>query len=831
MAQQSLISPICGICKRITFVDLCRGFEHELTYRETIESGRTCKFCRLMVCSFSRRQVLAKAYEVNNDYEAFIPQLLHLPMIARQQHPVGNPHAMGFPLTEHFIDCPNHLSWQVLHGMSKEGEVHGCFNDGSTITLTAPEGSAFLCPRIIETREIDEANCERNNSLLYTWLRNCVDYHMGCRISFGGSNYDDSDTSGPILPTRVIDIGPIDGSEAPRILNTEGKRGAYIALSHRWGKARMLRTEKSNISAFQKCLPVDQLPKTFRDAIAVTRCLAERYLWIDSLCIVQDDRDDWEKEAKNMGTVFERAICTIAAVDAVDDITGLDGGLFLPRVPDPLAVRLDCNFCAESELPPKPDDPFYTDEETGETTFQSISFSESSLNKDIVLRPRWKGLLFTMEETLWYSRGWVFQERLLSRRIIYYTSRKIFWECLEEANDEENIIKDPPKRAHYASELERLACSFRRREKCASEQFAFWWFIIAEYSKCKLTKVKDKLTALLGLCEIAQLRIQRPIFAGILSDEAGLNLLWRVEDDGNPINNSDFHAPSWSWASSSGWVTYYSIYTRLGQSRTSNIAKDIHFTRAPECRRIKERRGLSCPHGSSCDTITMRTLVAKAIACENLEATGWEDNENLINVLGTGVHCEKIHKPRRELSGNYTMGKRHLSLPRRTRVLRDERYYKIIGWFVPDKEPPRRSSPLPLICAAIVLHQASEPPSGPLIHRVVGFDYNEEELVDFVALLQVGIIESNQQPVYERELGAYEPHIMNNKTSDERIRYRNIFVWELARHSIGEEIVVYPAMEKHLNDGRDMASKDRDQHQTVRGPRYTCSNLGEGGRA
>lgn len=69
-----------------------------------------------------------------------------------------------------------------------------------------------------------------------------------------------------------------------------------------------------------------------------------------------------------------------------------------------------------------------------------------------------------------------------------------------------------------------------------------------------------------------------------------------------------------------------------------------------------------------------------------------------------------------------------------------------------------------------------------------------------------------------QELRAYEPHIITNENSDERIRYRNIFVWELARYLIGEEIVVYPAMEKHLNDGRDVASKDCNQHQTVRRP-------------
>ncbi|KAI1452050.1 hypothetical protein F4805DRAFT_448915 [Annulohypoxylon moriforme] len=76
-----------------------------------------------------------------------------------------------------------------------------------------------------------------------------------------------------------------------------------------------------------------------------------------------------------------------------------------------------------------------------------------------------------------------------------------------------------------------------------------------------------------------------------------------------------------------------------------------------------------------------------------------------------------------------------------------------------------------------------------------------------------------------RQIEAYEPHIMNNKSADERTRYQNTFVWELARHSIGKEIVVYPAMEKHLNDGRDMAWKDRSQLQMIKEQLYKFQGL------
>ncbi|OTA88981.1 hypothetical protein M434DRAFT_79862 [Hypoxylon sp. CO27-5] len=76
-----------------------------------------------------------------------------------------------------------------------------------------------------------------------------------------------------------------------------------------------------------------------------------------------------------------------------------------------------------------------------------------------------------------------------------------------------------------------------------------------------------------------------------------------------------------------------------------------------------------------------------------------------------------------------------------------------------------------------------------------------------------------------RELESYYPHIVDNKTSDERTRYQNLFVWELARHSVAEEMIVYPAMEKHLEDGHDLAWKDRNQHQTIKEQLYRFQSL------
>ena len=66
-----------------------------------------------------------------------------------------------------------------------------------------------------------------------------------------------------------------------------------------------------------------------------------------------------------------------------------------------------------------------------------------------------------------------------------------------------------------------------------------------------------------------------------------------------------------------------------------------------------------------------------------------------------------------------------------------------------------------------------------------------------------------------RELEDFYNRIVNASNPDDQVRYQNQFTWELARHSIGEELVVYPALEKHLDDGKALADRDRKEHQSV----------------
>ena len=121
--------------------------------------------------------------------------------------------------------------------------------------------------------------------------------HEGCpRISMN------------ILPSRVIDVEKICLHE------TEGREtGNYVALSYCWGGDQKMKTTKENIASKKISIKLEHLPRTLQDAIQVCRQLAIRYLWIDALCIIQDNDDDKTRELSQMALIYNRATLVVSA--------------------------------------------------------------------------------------------------------------------------------------------------------------------------------------------------------------------------------------------------------------------------------------------------------------------------------------------------------------------------------------------------------------------------------------------------------------------------------------------------------------------------------------
>jgi len=147
------------------------------------------------------------------------------------------------------------------------------------------------------------------------WLTECDSEHERC--------HSITDRIAPVLPTRVLEVR---GPQSVRLYVTgEGQeRGFYACLSHCWGGVVPIRTTSKTLHHFEtRGIPWDAFPKTFQDAVDMTRRLGLRYLWIDSLCILQDDIDDWRHEGSKMAEIYSGSYITLAATSAPRSDAGL----------------------------------------------------------------------------------------------------------------------------------------------------------------------------------------------------------------------------------------------------------------------------------------------------------------------------------------------------------------------------------------------------------------------------------------------------------------------------------------------------------------------------
>lgn len=140
--------------------------------------------------------------------------------------------------------------------------------------MPTPLDSLVFPKEVVAETRVDECAHIANQ-----WISTCRESHLACQQQQLSR-----------LPTRVIDVGSDHQQDCPRLLECDGKADRYIALSHCWGSGRHFTTETTNLNERMKGMKWESLPKTFQDAISVTRKLGIRYLWIDSVCILQDDR-------------------------------------------------------------------------------------------------------------------------------------------------------------------------------------------------------------------------------------------------------------------------------------------------------------------------------------------------------------------------------------------------------------------------------------------------------------------------------------------------------------------------------------------------------------
>jgi len=345
-----------------------------------------------------------------------------------------------------------------------------------------------------------------------------------------------------------------DGEELVkvRISEDEEHSAPYAWLSHRWGNAHPLQLKKHNISAFKEDIPWHVIPKTFQDAIKVALHLGIHYIWIDSPCIIQDDSQDWSEQASKMAFIYHQALVTITATAS----NGCDDGLFFHGASTHLGIEL---------------------ERPGKDTLvlrQPINHPPEGVTRHVLDLMLAEGLRHNHPVL---GRAWVYQERMLSRRVIHFTEQELFWECHYHS-----ICECNPKGNDEDSRTKHEFHAFVAQHQSLRSVAGDWNNIVTHYSGLGLTHSKDHLNAIAGIAShIARTRgdVLGRYYAGVWEKCRVYNMMWYVEASDSRARPYPPSAPTWSWASVDSTVEYPALMHLTSRCElVSPLASSSHPT-------------------------------------------------------------------------------------------------------------------------------------------------------------------------------------------------------------------------------------------------------------
>ncbi|KAF4958964.1 hypothetical protein FGADI_2043 [Fusarium gaditjirri] len=360
---------------------------------------------------------------------------------------------------------------------------------------------------------------------MQSWIKECVGTHEGCRqIPYQSNSF--------ICPKRLLDL-----SNEKLVLREDlGQKLRYACLSHCWGKIKIVKTTTQTIGSFRTEVPLDQLSKTFRDAVDICRSLGIIHLWIDSLCIIQDSPEDWREQAAQMADVYQHSFLTIAATKSHDGSQGC----------------------------------------FSETSHQYVAkllpgYQDIYVRQQVPLFPdHWTQLDNNGSYPL-LNRAWIYQEMRLSPRVLHFCNEEVIWVC-QAFQRSESGGNDQDYNDGKRFKLTLFTCLGETpREK---DQLA-WHRSVQEYSRLNLTYESDKTIALAGVAQLMQqTRPDDKYLAGIWEKYLPLDLLWMVWPTPKVSKTRLARYPSWSWASVTSQVMWDGNWSQL----RSVAVREVRYT-------------------------------------------------------------------------------------------------------------------------------------------------------------------------------------------------------------------------------------------------------------
>ncbi|CZR56908.1 uncharacterized protein PAC_06797 [Phialocephala subalpina] len=344
------------------------------------------------------------------------------------------------------------------------------------------------------------------------------------------------------LPARVIDVGITDG-EVSLHLTEQGEVGRRFTLSWCWGGPTTLppKLQKTDTSTQKPALyikkskgesllleqgnriPFDILPPVFQDAIHLTRKLGEKYLWIDSLCIIQNCKQDWVEQAALMGDIYRDSILCISANAASNCQEGI----------------------------------FYPSQKLRDQVLESYKVQIPYFNSNY---PKIEGTIYplrmALKDALHVSdplgeRAWTFQESALSPRELIWTNLEVKWHCRTARFSEKYPsceIASKKSKANFKRDL-------AQNQSPSIDPRELWRRVVQSFSFRSITYSTDIFPAIGGIAREIQMLSKGGLgayYAGLWEKGMYEGLLWSMtslKPDDFADDRRNYVAPSWSWAS------------------------------------------------------------------------------------------------------------------------------------------------------------------------------------------------------------------------------------------------------------------------------------------